>query len=47
MVDMTEGKEIKKDAEFTLYPNGFSINNFLGVIEQQRIWQVLNDSDVF
>jgi Holliday junction resolvase-like predicted endonuclease len=47
MVDMTEGKEIKKHAEFTLYPNGFSINNFLGVIEHQRIWQVLNDPDVF
>ncbi|PKI02512.1 NERD domain-containing protein [Glaciecola sp. 33A] len=46
MVDITEGKEIERDTEFTLYPNGFSINNFLGVIEQQRIWGVLNQSDL-
>lgn len=47
MVDIAEGKEIERDDEFTLYPNGFSANNFLSVIEQQRIWQVLNHSEVF
>jgi Holliday junction resolvase-like predicted endonuclease len=47
MVDIAEGKEIERDEEFTLYPNGFSINNFLGVIEQRRIWGVFNQSDLY
>jgi hypothetical protein len=46
MVDITEGKEIEREAEFTLYPNGFSVNHFLRIIEDQRIWRVLNHSDV-
>jgi len=46
MVDIAEGKEIERGAEFTLYPDGFSVYNFLGVIEQQQIWRFLNDTDV-
>lgn len=33
-----EGKEMQGDTNFTLYPNGFTTNNFIDVLEKQAIW---------
>jgi Holliday junction resolvase-like predicted endonuclease len=38
--DFVEGQEMQGDPNFTLYPDGFTVKNFLNVIEQQKIWQL-------
>ncbi|GAC19632.1 NERD domain-containing protein [Paraglaciecola arctica] len=36
--NFVEGQEIQGDPNFTLYPNDFTAQNFLSVIEQEKIW---------
>jgi hypothetical protein len=36
--NFVEGQEMQGDANFTLYPDGFTAKNFLSVIEQQEVW---------
>jgi hypothetical protein len=44
--DFFEGQKMQGDPNFTLYPNGFTAKNFLNVIEQQQIWQLVEHSNV-
>jgi hypothetical protein len=44
--DFFEGQKMQGDPNFTLYPNGFTAKNFLSVIEQQQIWQLVEHSIV-
>ena len=37
---IVEGQEMQGDANFTLYPDGFTAKKFLSVIEQQKVWPI-------
>jgi len=41
-----EGQEMQGDANFTLYPEGFTAKKFLSVIEQQQVWQLNRQSNL-
>jgi len=36
--DCVDDQELQGDANFTLYPDGFTAKSFLNVIEQQKVW---------
>ena len=38
--DFVEGQEMQGDPDFTLYPEGFTANDFIQVVENKVIWDI-------
>jgi hypothetical protein len=37
-------EQLNEGFNFTLYPDGFMVKNFLSIIEQQKVWQIVKHS---